>query len=164
MGVGALLGGIGCLAAISMVMSGASTDRRGAHCLHFGAAMAVSAVGFAAAALLPTPAGRIGGLALAWIGMISGNPPFWCLPSMLLRGSAAAAGIALVNTLGAVGGLVGPYAVGRILDATGSTSAAFLSASVLALISAGIVLRLRAVSAFTIAQRRVAGGTPALAH
>jgi nitrate/nitrite transporter NarK len=47
-------------------------------------------------------------------------PIFWTLPAALLRGAAAAAGIALINAIGNIGGFAGPYAVGWIRQATGS--------------------------------------------
>jgi ACS family tartrate transporter-like MFS transporter len=71
------------------------------------------------------------------------------LPSKLLRGVAAAAGIALVNSLGNVGGALAPYTIGRLKDATGSTSGAFLVLAVVAMGAAAssLVLRRRAVFA-----------------
>jgi ACS family tartrate transporter-like MFS transporter len=58
---------------------------------------------------------------------------FWSVSSSLLRGTAAAGGIALVNSLGNVGRLVGRYTIGRLKDATGATSDAFVLLAVLAL-------------------------------
>ena len=46
-------------------------------------------------------------------------PPSWTLPTGFLTGSAAAGGIALINSIGNLGGFVGPYAIGWIKDATG---------------------------------------------
>ena len=65
-------------------------------------------------------------------------PTFWTLPTGFLTGSAAAGGIALINSIGNLGGFVGPYAIGWIKDATGETT---LGLVVLAacLIMAGIV-------------------------
>ena len=48
----------------------------------------------------------------------------WTLPTGFLTGSAAAGGIALINSIGNLGGFVGPYAIGWIKDATGETRAA----------------------------------------
>jgi ACS family tartrate transporter-like MFS transporter len=84
------------------------------------------------AGLLPHPVARVLALALVPVGMYGFQPPFWCLPAMLLRGSAAAAGIALVNAVGSTGGFVGPYAVGLLKEATGGTSGAFVALSALA--------------------------------
>jgi nitrate/nitrite transporter NarK len=47
-------------------------------------------------------------------------PIFWILPSRFLTGTASAAGIALINSIGNLGGFVGPFGVGYVKDATGS--------------------------------------------
>jgi ACS family tartrate transporter-like MFS transporter len=50
------------------------------------------------------------------------GPTFWTLPTAFLTGSAAAGGIALISSIGNLGGFVGPYAIGWIKDATGATT------------------------------------------
>jgi nitrate/nitrite transporter NarK len=72
------------------------------------------------------------------MGLYAALSTFWTLPTGFLTGSAAAGGIALINSIGNVGGFVGPYAVGWIKDATGETT---LGLVVLAacLIMAGVV-------------------------
>ena len=59
-------------------------------------------------------------LAVAAVGDYSTRGPFWALPGRFLTGSAAAAGIALINSMGALGGFVGPSAVGYLRDVTHS--------------------------------------------
>jgi ACS family tartrate transporter-like MFS transporter len=54
------------------------------------------------------------------VGLYSVWGPFWALPSEFLTGSSAAAGMALVNSVGNLGGFVGPSAVGLIAQRTGS--------------------------------------------
>lgn len=152
---GFILGGIACLAAAGMFLAAVGADRGGEHALRAAAGLALAALGCVCAAVLPTPIGRIGGLALAYIGTNAAFAPYWCIPPMLLRGSAAAAGIALVNSLGNLGGFLGPYAMGWLMDVTGSTRGAFLGAAVLGLIAAALCVVLR---------RRVAFATPARAR
>jgi ACS family tartrate transporter-like MFS transporter len=53
-------------------------------------------------------------------------PTFWALPTAFLTGTAAAGGIALINSIGNIGGFAGPYAVGYLRDATGGTTAGLL--------------------------------------
>jgi nitrate/nitrite transporter NarK len=53
------------------------------------------------------------------MGVYAAVPTFWTLPTGFLTGSAAAGGIALINSIGNLGGFVGPYAFGWIKDATG---------------------------------------------
>ena len=63
-------------------------------------------------------------VALAAIGIYGTKAPFWPLPSMFLTGSAAAAGIGVINSIGNLGGFVGPYMVGWVKDTTHSYATA----------------------------------------
>jgi ACS family tartrate transporter-like MFS transporter len=59
-------------------------------------------------------------LSLVAAGVYSMAGPFWSLPGEFLTGYAAASGIALINSVGNLGGFVGPYGIGAIRDRTGS--------------------------------------------
>jgi ACS family tartrate transporter-like MFS transporter len=59
-------------------------------------------------------------LSVAAFGIWGAVGPFWAMPTSFLHGPAAAAGIALINSVGNVGGFVGPYALGWAREATGS--------------------------------------------
>jgi ACS family tartrate transporter-like MFS transporter len=66
-------------------------------------------------------------------------PTFWTLPTAFLTGSAAAGGIALINSIGSgLGGFVGPYAIGWIKDATGAPALGLVALAV-GYIMAGLV-------------------------
>ena len=56
------------------------------------------------------------------MGLYAAAPIFWTLPTGFLTGSAAAGGIAMTNSIGSLGGIAGPYAVGWIKDTTGETT------------------------------------------
>ncbi len=56
------------------------------------------------------------------MGLYSFTPPFWSMPTAFLRGPAAAAGIALINAIGNLGGFTGPYLMGWLQDLTGLSS------------------------------------------
>jgi nitrate/nitrite transporter NarK len=56
------------------------------------------------------------------VGAFATNSIFWTLPTSFLTGSAAAGGIALINSIGNLGGFAGPYAIGWIKDATGDVT------------------------------------------
>jgi ACS family tartrate transporter-like MFS transporter len=148
MATGFITGAIACLAAAAMLAIGASSDRTGERCLHAGGCLLLAALGCAGAALMPTPLGRVAGLALVHIGVASFLVAFWCLSSLLLRGIAAAAGMALVNSLGNVGGFVGPYLIGWLKDATGGTGGAFLVLGAMALAASALSLVMRQQPAF----------------
>ena len=65
-------------------------------------------------------------LFIAMMGQQSLVPTFWSLPSAMLTGVAAAGGIAMINAVGNLGGLLGPSMYGLIKDATGSADIGLL--------------------------------------
>jgi ACS family tartrate transporter-like MFS transporter len=140
---GLITGGIAFVAAGVMLAVGVSSDRKGERFVHASACAVLAALGCVSAALLPHPLARVVGLALVSIGVHALYGPFWCVPTALLRGTAAAAGIALVGSLGHVGGFVGPYVLGLLTDTTGSTTVALLGLASLALIAAALCFVLR---------------------
>ena len=76
------------------------------------------------------------------IGIYSFYGPFWALPCEFLTGFSAAAGIALVNSVGNLGGFVGPYMIGTIAMRTGNLYAGLVLAGVPLFLSATLVLLL----------------------
>ena len=119
-------------AAIGMVLIGRSSDMSGERFLHIAIPSIVGAAGFVATGLITAPAAAMIALSVAAVGDYGTRGPFWALPGKFLVGSAAAGAIALINSMGAFGGFVGPYAVGVLKDATGSfTSPLFLLAGIL---------------------------------
>ena len=138
-----------CISAASMLAVGMSSDRNGERCRHAAGCAFTIAVGYVGAALLPSPIARVVAFSLVLIGVNSFLAPFWCMPSMLLTGSAAAVGIALVNALGNLGGFVGPSVIGLAIDATGGTTGAFLALAGLGLLAAILCLALRRQVIFT---------------
>jgi len=82
-------------------------------------------------------------LTVASFGVFSSLPVFWTLPAAFLSGSAAAAGIAIINALGNLSGFAGPYAMGWIKDATGSFSGGLLLIAAVAVVAMVAVMLLR---------------------
>jgi ACS family tartrate transporter-like MFS transporter len=101
------------------------------------------ALGCAGAALLTDPIARFASLALANIAVISFLAPFWVLPTILLSGTSAAVGIALVNALGNIAGFVGPNIVGFLKTRTGGDDGALLSLSAMAFVAAIVCVWMR---------------------
>ena len=130
-------------AAAGMVLIGRSSDRTGERFMHVAIPTAIGAAGFVATALLKSPIPAMIALTVAAVGDYGTRGPFWALPGKFLTGSAAAAGIALINAMGAVGGFIGPFAVGYLKDASGNfESGLFLLAGIL-LIGSILTLLLR---------------------
>jgi nitrate/nitrite transporter NarK len=86
---------------------------------HVGCPAVVSGLSLIGAAYLGNPVLAAIALTIGVMGAYAALPTFWTLPTGFLTGSAAAGGIALINSIGNLGGFVGPYAIGWIKDATG---------------------------------------------
>jgi ACS family tartrate transporter-like MFS transporter len=142
--VGLVSGTIAALMAISMLANGVHSDRTRERRLHVALPLFVMVVGFIASALLPSPTLSIGALALVPIGMGAFFAPFYSLSCGFLSGEAAAAGIALVVALANVGGLIGPYLIGFLKDATGGYVVPLLVLGGIVFLAAVLALRLPA--------------------
>jgi ACS family tartrate transporter-like MFS transporter len=88
------------------------------------------------------------GLALVSFGVNAFLPVFWCLPSAMLSGAAAADGIALINSIGNLGGFFAPNILGFGKVATGSYANGLLTLGALALVAAIMIVVVRRVPAF----------------
>jgi len=142
---------------LGMLAIGRSSDRSGERCYHAAISGLLIAIGFTGAALMPQPILRIVFLGLVLVGANAMLPPFWCLPSMVLSGSAAAVGIALINALGNTGGFIGPYVIGFAKDRTGGTTGSFLILAALGAICAVVCVLLKKHPAFASLRTRRAG-------
>jgi MFS family permease len=119
------------------------------------ATLVISAVGLAGAGLLGPSYVAVALIALANFGIYGLKGPFWPLPSMFLTGTAAAGGIALINSVGNLGGFVGPYILGTVKDATHSYSIALYVLAGLAAAASLVSLLLHTPSTIPVdAQRK----------
>jgi MFS transporter, ACS family, tartrate transporter len=128
--------------AIGMVLIGKNSDRTGDRRWHVALSACTGTAGLIAAALLKSPAAELAALAVAAIGIWGTLGPFWAMSSEFLSGTAAAAGIALINSVGNLGGFLGPYLVGIVRGRTESFTWALLSLAVFPFIGALITLAL----------------------
>ncbi|MEO8309399.1 MAG: MFS transporter [Pseudomonadota bacterium] len=124
-------------AAVAMVWVGANSDRTGERFWHVALPSFIGAAGFAASAFVHTPVPSMIALTVAAMGDMSTRGAFWTLPPRFLTGTSLAAGIAFINTFGALGGFVGPTMVGYVRQATHSFSGGLLVLSGL-LVIAGV--------------------------
>jgi nitrate/nitrite transporter NarK len=104
--------------------------------------MAAAAVGIAlSASLSPVPA--VAALCLAAFGFIAVLPVFWAMPSRHLAGAAAAGGIALINSVGNIGGFAAPYFLGLVEQSTGSVRSGLYVLAVSTLIGAVLIVGIK---------------------
>ena len=74
------------------------------------------------------------------LGLASMFGPFWTLATSFVHGVGAAAGIALINSVGNIGGFVGPYGIGYLRDSTGGFSAGLIAIGVIVVLGGALVL------------------------
>jgi MFS family permease len=131
------------VAVVCMVLAGRHSDRTGERRWHVAAAAFAGAIGFAVSALSGNMLLALAGLALALAGLKSILGPFWALGTTFLSGTAAAAGIAWINSVGNLGGFVGPVIVGSARGANGSYAAALMVLGAALLLLGFLALALR---------------------
>lgn len=108
-------------ALVAMVLIGRHSDRTGERKRHVAACALTGAAGLVIAILFPRSVLLlVAGFTLSQVGQRSVMSVFWAIPPILLAGTAAAAGIALINAIGNLGGFVGPTVMGALRQSTGA--------------------------------------------
>ena len=131
------------LAVAAMLLVARNSDRTGERKWHLCACLVAAALAFLASAAAGNPNASLAAVFLA-TGCVWGTlGPFWTFPAFLLRGTAAAGGIAFINSVGALGGFTGPYIMGVASDLTHSFRAALLATGLLLVLAALVASRLK---------------------
>jgi MFS transporter, ACS family, tartrate transporter len=110
----------GVVAVAAMVLWARHSDRSGERTWHVVGACLLASLGLVLAGFAGSVIAVLLALTLVNVGISSAKPPLWSMPTLFLSGSAAAAGIATINSIGNLGGFVGPAMIGWIKDLTGS--------------------------------------------
>jgi ACS family tartrate transporter-like MFS transporter len=124
----------------SMVWWGRHSDRKLERRYHAAFPLFVAAAGIAASTAFNDPTLKMIAFCVAGFGIFAVLPVFWTLPTAFLSGAAAAAGIAVINSIGNLAGFAGPFAMGWIKDQTGSYTGGLLLLAALGITAMGIVL------------------------
>jgi MFS family permease len=141
--------------AIAMVVIGRVSDASGERRRYVAGLLVAAALGFFAAGLFDRQTGLlVVALGVMGAGVVASIPAFWALPPRILTGAGAASGIALINTLGQLGGIVSPVMVGRIKDVTGSTTPALYAIGIASVVCAVLVMKALPAAAMTAARAR----------
>lgn len=127
---------------IAMVWWGRRSDRHLERRFHAALPLFLAAAGIAVSTALDDPTLKMLSFCVAGFGIFACLPVFWTLPTAFLSGAAAAAGIAVINSIGNLAGFAGPFAMGWIKDHTGSYAGGLLLLAALGIIAMGIVLML----------------------
>lgn len=141
--VGWIAAAVYLVGAVAMPLWGRSSDRNQERIWHTVLAVIVAAIGLLGAACFSSPLLVILSIGLAAVAVYASLVPFWALPPTFLSGTAAAAGIALINSLGNLGGFAGPYLVGWIKETTQSYSTGMLALAAAPALAALLMLIVR---------------------
>jgi ACS family tartrate transporter-like MFS transporter len=132
------------IAVIGMVLWSRNSDRTGERYWHAAIACVIAAIGMAMAARAGGSAVlAITGLSLTAFGVSAAKPPLWSLPTLFFGGTAAASSIGLINSLGTLGGFVGPYMIGATNGASGNFSRGLYLVGGTLIVSAVTILAMR---------------------
>lgn len=142
-------------AAVALFLWSRHATRHGVRNWHVGIPAFVGALSIPFALFMESPTAIVAVITVTACAIFAALPNFWALPTRFLTGAGAAAGIALINTVGNFGGFAAPFITGMLKDATGSyNTSMFVVGGVMAL--AGILV-------MTIAAARTAPAAPAAA-
>jgi ACS family tartrate transporter-like MFS transporter len=139
------------LSCIALVAWGRHSDATGERSWHVAAPPLLAALALATSGGVANPLLAFAALCVAAVGIYACLPAFWALASRGLQGAAAAGAIALINSIGNLGGFLGPTAIGYARERTGSYAASLLLIALCLAVGAALVLWERAREARTAA-------------
>ncbi len=130
--------------AVAMVLVARRSDRTGERRRHVALSALVGGMGLAMAGASGhnTVAGMMA-LSVGTAGVLSTLPLFWTMPTAMLAGASAAAGIAMINSIGNLSGFLAPYMVGAITDATGSQTYGLYVLAATLMVGAALTMALK---------------------
>ncbi len=123
------------IATVGMVLWSRRSDRTDERRLHSALPLLLAGVALALTGATQDPNISIMLISLALMGLYAFKAPFWALPSLFLTRASAAVSIAAINSIGNLGGFVGPYMIGFVKGETGSATAGLIFLAALILIA-----------------------------
>jgi len=127
---------------VAMILVSRSSDRRLERRYHAAIPLIVGGIALMLLGTTGSPLLSITLWSIVAMGISSFNGPFWSLPNEFLAGISAASGIALITSVGSLGGFVGPYALGWIRQRTGNLYVGLAFAGASLFVSATLMLLL----------------------
>jgi ACS family tartrate transporter-like MFS transporter len=125
---------------IGMIYWARHSDARGERVWHVASSISLAAVALFVAGIVQSNTLVLVALAVAMVGTLSYNGPFFSLPSTFLAGTAGAAGIGFVNTIGSLGRFIGPYGLGVLKQQSGGYSSSMIALSIAMAMAAAIMI------------------------
>lgn len=133
------------IACIVMVLWAGSVDRSGRKIFNLALTCLISAFGLVVATWAHSFIISLAGLTLAVVGTNTARAILWTIPTRFLSGVGAAGGLAFINSVGTVGGFIGPSVMGFLKTTTGSFTAGLMAMSCFLFVATALVLTLKFV-------------------
>jgi MFS transporter, ACS family, tartrate transporter len=130
----------GVVAILGMIAWARHSDRTRERKWHVVVPCVAACLGFVWAGVATTAIGVILALMIANVGVSAAKGPLWAMPTTFLAGASAAAGIALINSIGNLGGFIGPFAIGWLKARWGSYGGGLYVVGAMLALSGGITL------------------------
>jgi ACS family tartrate transporter-like MFS transporter len=130
-------------ATIVMIAWSRRSDRRAERRLHAALPLGVAACAMLATGLVADPVAAIAMISLALAGLYAFKSPFWALPTLFLSRESASVSIAVINSIGNLGGFVGPFFIGYVKDATHSATTGLMLLAALVCVAFLMTLLIR---------------------
>ncbi|MFP7207903.1 MFS transporter [Bacillus safensis] len=131
------------IASIVMNYWSRRSDRTGERRMHTALPLLVAGLTLLSVGMVSNPFIAMIFITISLAAMYCFKGPFWSLPTMILSPATVAVGIAVINSIGNLGGFVGPYAVGWLKDATGKMQAGLIFLSIILIIAFILVLAMK---------------------
>jgi ACS family tartrate transporter-like MFS transporter len=138
-GIGLIAAGPYVVATVGMIWWSRRSDRTGERQRHSAWPLLMASIALGAVAYVKGPLPSALLLAFALTGFYAFKAPFWTLPGLFLSRATAAVSIAAINSIGNLGGFVGPYAVGWFTKSTGHPASGLLFLAALTLMAFAMV-------------------------
>jgi MFS transporter, ACS family, tartrate transporter len=145
---GLVVGAISLLSALVYPLAGMLSDRWDERCGLAALALCLYCTGCLGLALFPHSLPRVTALMFIPLSTPLFMSPFWCLPTKFLKGTSAAAGIALISAIGSSGGFFGPSMIGFLKQKAGGDVGAFFGLAALAFVGSLVLIALRQMAVF----------------
>lgn len=131
------------IASIVMNYWSRRSDRTGERRIHTALPLLVAGLTLLSVGMVSNPFIAMIFITISLAAMYCFKGPFWSLPTMILSPATVAVGIAVINSIGSLGGFVGPYAVGWLKDYTGKMQAGLIFLSMILIIAFLLVLAMK---------------------
>jgi ACS family tartrate transporter-like MFS transporter len=141
--VGFLVAFTGLLNALGLVLNAIHSDRAGERYWHIIIPLLLMASGYLVGGLSVNPLWVVPALTVSTVGFYCTQGIFFAIPSSFLKGKSAAAGIAVITTIGIIGGFTGPYWMGLMKDLTGNYQRGLITLAIPGLAAAAIMFAVR---------------------